>query len=275
MSSSGILTLIGIILAIGATVVLFILVMPEKKKDKLPGFFKVIRDIFNFKTLYIEKALKVLYTFTTLACIFVGFFLLFSVERYGGMFSSYSRWNGWTGLALMFIGPVVARIIYEYALLLVITASKLMSIDKKIPDNCCGSDPEPVKEAEPAPAPAPAPEPAPAPVYRAPVEPAPAPAPVYTAPVEPAPAQERPAFYRPAAEPAPAPAAEPAQERSAFYRPAAEAAPSWVQTPAAEPAPAPAPAPAPIPEPEPVYRYCAYCGTKYDINKGGCPNCSR
>ena len=222
-SSSSILALVGIILAIGATVVLFILVMPEKKKDKLPGFFKVIRDIFNFKTLYIEKILKVLYTFTTIACIIVGFLLLFSVDRYSGMFSSYSKWNGWTGLALMFIGPVVARIMYEYALLLVITASKLMSIDNKIPADGCK------KASEPAPAPAPEPEPQPDPVP-----------PVWT--------------------------------------PASNSTPPWVHSPEGETVPISEFAyedVTPVPEPEPVYRYCSRCGTKYDINKGGCPNCGR
>ncbi|MBE6016111.1 MAG: hypothetical protein E7233_00695 [Lachnospiraceae bacterium] len=222
--SASIPVIIGTILAIGATVVLCILVMPEKKKDKLNKFFSVIRDIFNFKTLYIEKILKVLYIFTTFACILIGFFLLFSVERYGGFFGSYSRWNGWTGLILMFIGPVIARIIYEYSLLLVITASKLMSIDKKIPNECCKKGPDDTKAVEPAPAPAPAPEPDPTPAWK----------------------------------------------------PAAGVTPPWVHnSETAAPAAEPAPAPAPIPEPEPVYRYCAYCGTKYDTNKGGCPNCGR
>ena len=26
------------------------------------------------------------------------------------------------------------------------------------------------------------------------------------------------------------------------------------------------------PEPEPLYRFCTVCGTRYDANKGGCPN---
>ena len=39
-----------------------------------------------------------------------------------------------------------------------------------------------------------------------------------------------------------------------------------------EPAPAAEPAQAPAPEPEPLYRYCTVCGTRYDANKGGCPN---
>lgn len=225
--SASIAVIIGLVLAIGATVVLCILVMPEKKKDRLNKFFTVIRDIFNFKTLYIEKILKVLYIFTTLACIVIGFFMLFSVERYGGFFGSYSRWNGWTGLILMFIGPVIARIIYEYSLLLVITASKLMSIDNKIPDGCCAKGSDDVKPAAPAPAPAPEP------------------GPVWTPDKGTTPPWVHSATPEP--EPVPAPA----------------------------PAPVPAPAPAPVPEPEPVYRYCAYCGTKYDTNKGGCPNCGR
>lgn len=28
-------------------------------------------------------------------------------------------------------------------------------------------------------------------------------------------------------------------------------------------------------EAEAVYRFCPYCGTRYDVNRGACPNCKK
>ena len=48
---------------------------------------------------------------------------------------------------------------------------------------------------------------------------------------------------------------------------------TFEQAPAAfEPAPEEEPEEEPEIEPEPLYRFCAQCGTRYDANKGGCPN---
>lgn len=196
--------ILGILLAIGATVVLYILVMPEKNKEKLNEFFKVVRSIFNFDKLLLEKILKVLYAFSTLACIIVGFLLLFSFSRDYSFYSGYERtsWNGWIGLLIMILGPIIVRISYEYMLLFVFGVSRLMSIDNKIPGNCDGKGGESPAKAAPEPDAPVAPS---APVYEAPTEPAPAPASVYETPAEPTPAP----VYEAPAEPAPAPAPEP------------------------------------------------------------------
>ena len=49
--------------------------------------------------------------------------------------------------------------------------------------------------------------------------------------------------------------------------------------PAAKAVPQAAPeakaAPAPEAEPAPNYKFCTKCGTRYDTNKGGCPNCDK
>ncbi|MBQ9958268.1 MAG: hypothetical protein IJO89_04390, partial [Clostridia bacterium] len=72
--------IISIVAAFIATILLFILVLPDKKRVNLNGFFKGIADIFNFRTLLIEKIVKFLYTFTTIAAILFGFFMLFMQE---------------------------------------------------------------------------------------------------------------------------------------------------------------------------------------------------
>ena len=57
--------IIGAILAIAATILTFIFILPEKKRPSLNKFFQVVADIFNFKALFIEKILKFLYILAT------------------------------------------------------------------------------------------------------------------------------------------------------------------------------------------------------------------
>lgn len=174
---------IAAILAIGATVVAFILLLPEKKRPKLNKFFGVVADILNFKHLFIEKILKAVYVFATAFAIIFGFLMLFSFVRYDYWGYSGVHWYGYQGLIIMIGGPIVIRIAYEILMMFILLVKNTMEINKKMPV-----------------------------ATEAPCE-----------------CKEE-----------PAPAAEPAQ--------------------------------APAPEPEPLYRYCTVCGTRYDANKGGCPN---
>lgn len=126
-----ILSIIGILCAIAATVLVFIFILPENKKDALPKFFKVVRRILNMDDLLIEKILKALYIFSTMFCIFGGFFLLFSFET--SIFSRGLIWNGWIGLLLIIFGPIVVRLLYESLMLFVTLVQRVLSIDRKIP----------------------------------------------------------------------------------------------------------------------------------------------
>ena len=115
---------IGVFLAVAATVLLYIFVMPKSKDGRLPQFFQSLRDIFNFKTLYLEFILKVLYTFGTCACIFIGFFLLFAHNYY------YS--TALSGLLLMILGPIILRVTYELLIMCVLLVKNVMEINGKL-----------------------------------------------------------------------------------------------------------------------------------------------
>ena len=67
----------AIILAIAATVLAFIFIVPEKKREKLNAFGKFLHDTCNFKYLVVEKLLQALYIFLTAYFILQGFFMLF------------------------------------------------------------------------------------------------------------------------------------------------------------------------------------------------------
>ena len=51
------------VLALVATVLAFIYVVPEKKREKLGAFGKFLHDTCNFKYLMVEKILQALYIF--------------------------------------------------------------------------------------------------------------------------------------------------------------------------------------------------------------------
>ena len=57
--------IIATILAIAATVVAFVMIVPESKREKLGRFGKFLHDAVNFKFLIVEKILQALYIFVT------------------------------------------------------------------------------------------------------------------------------------------------------------------------------------------------------------------
>lgn len=128
--------IIGTIFAIIATVLIMILVTPESKRNTLNKFFQVLADIFNFKSLLIEKILKCLYILSTLFCLFTGFFMLFSGYSYDfGFYSTGFRSVALQGILLMILGPIIVRIVYEGMMLTIIIVKNIIQINNKMPAN--------------------------------------------------------------------------------------------------------------------------------------------
>lgn len=96
------LIIIGILLAVAATIFLYIKVMPKRCDGKLGNkFLQFLHDFFNFKTFYIEALTKFVFVLLTCACIFVGFLLLFGkIEYYGYFAQRLNRAPSCTGSAL-------------------------------------------------------------------------------------------------------------------------------------------------------------------------------
>ena len=116
--------IISIVAAFIATILLFILVLPDKKRVNLNGFFKGIADIFNFRTLLIEKIVKFLYTFTTIAAILFGFFMLF-MQEFGRSLALY-------GLLVMFISPIAIRLMFEITMMAILLVKNVIEINNKL-----------------------------------------------------------------------------------------------------------------------------------------------
>ena len=128
--------ILGVVLAIIATVAACIFIMPENKTKTLNKFLYFVHKLINFKFLLIEKILKILYVFSTASVILIGFFLLFSVkENYIasilGAYSS-SHWMGGYGLALMIVGPIVIRLVYESLMMFILLVNNTIAIKNKL-----------------------------------------------------------------------------------------------------------------------------------------------
>ena len=124
-------TIIALILALGATVVAFIFIVPEKKRENLNKIGKLLHDIVNFKFLIVEKILQALYIFCTAFAILVGFFMLFQFERISGWGYSTTYWGGGRGLLIMFGGPIGIRLVYEMMMMFVLLVKNVIQINNK------------------------------------------------------------------------------------------------------------------------------------------------
>ncbi len=134
--SGAVANILGLIFAIVATVLAVIFVMPQSKAPKLNKFLYTIHNIINFKTLLIEKILKILYVFSTCYAILAGFFMLFSWDNsYSSLFGlSGTKYNGGTGLLFMILGPIVIRLVYESLMMFIIMVNNTIELRKHFCD---------------------------------------------------------------------------------------------------------------------------------------------
>lgn len=134
----GIFSVVAIIFAIAATVLAFIFVVPEKKREKLGTFGKFVHDTVNFKYLIVEKILQALYIFATAYTFLCGFFMLFmTTTTWTG-----TRWLGGWGVLLMLLGPIVIRLLYELLMMAVLLVKNVIEINCKLraPDGAKAND---------------------------------------------------------------------------------------------------------------------------------------
>lgn len=129
----------GLILGIVATVLICLLILPEKKYEKLPKAFKYLHDLFNFKTELIEKLIKLVYVFATVASVLVGIALILGISfdtrmlEYGfASFMDSFVWTGIDGIKLIIVGPIVSRIVFEALMLFVKMAKNIGKINDRI-----------------------------------------------------------------------------------------------------------------------------------------------
>ena len=122
--------ILGIIIAIVGTVVSFILIVPDKRRNSLPGFLKFLHDLFNFKFLTIEKIMQAFYIFSTIYVVIYGFLSLFTFTK--NAWTGETTWVGWIGFLMMILGPVFIRLAYELLMMFIIVVKNTNQINNKL-----------------------------------------------------------------------------------------------------------------------------------------------
>ena len=134
INTTGFMTVVGILAAIAVTVLAYIFIIPEKKRENLPKLFKAIHDLFNFRELFLEKILKALYVLSTAACVTIGLFWQFGFTVSQSWYDSEVTvdWAGGRGLLLIICGPIVIRIVYEAMMMFVLLVKNTIEINNQL-----------------------------------------------------------------------------------------------------------------------------------------------
>lgn len=146
------LIVIGIVLAVAATVFICVKVLPRKYDGKLGSkFLQFLHDFFNFKTFYIEALTKFIFVLLTCLCIFVGFLLMFGKFEYYGYFGmTFTQSTFLYGLGIMLLGPLVLRVTYEFVMMAILLVQNVVSINRKLKaPTATPAPPASAPEAEP------------------------------------------------------------------------------------------------------------------------------
>ena len=118
LDNSVIATIVTIVLALAAAVLIFVLVFPKVRAGSKNGFLNLVSDYFEMRYLLIEKILKAAFIFFSFASIVYGIIGLFS--------------DVILGLVVMFLGPVILRVVYELLMLFVSLVRNVSEINAKM-----------------------------------------------------------------------------------------------------------------------------------------------
>lgn len=111
-----ILPILALIAIIAGGLALYFLFV--RKPNRFQGAAAKLHDALNFRTFYTEKLLRALYSITVVAIVVYSVVLLFT--------------HFLTAVLLFVLGNLAARIIYEYALLLLVLCRNTQEINRKM-----------------------------------------------------------------------------------------------------------------------------------------------
>lgn len=117
-SNAGMFLGIAFLISLVVGIVLFFTFLNKKNEFKFTGFLGWLYDFLSFNKLMIDSLLKILYLIIACYMTLGGFFL---------MFSSFLG-----GLCMIILGNVLIRLVYEFAMLLIIICQNTSEINKKL-----------------------------------------------------------------------------------------------------------------------------------------------
>lgn len=142
-------SVIAVILSLLAAIILAAIYAPKKNRSELTGFGAWLNDLFNFRSLFIEKILKFLYILATCFCIITG--IIGIIE---GLIDGHDIANVLYALLFTVVGPIAIRLAFELIMMAVLLVTNVIEINKKL-----GNAPKEDTAPAAAPAPAYAPQP--------------------------------------------------------------------------------------------------------------------
>lgn len=132
MNTLPVVLVIAATLTVVATILLYIFVLPEKKRAGLPKIAQIVHDVLHFKSLFIEKIIRFFYVLATAWCVLTGFFMLFGISSYESYYYSRTDWYGGYGILLMILGPIALRVIFETIMMGILLVKNVMQINNKL-----------------------------------------------------------------------------------------------------------------------------------------------
>lgn len=116
--NSSVWLIVSIILAVVGGILIYFLFLSKKNEGKFKGFVGWLYDFLSFKKMFMEALLKITYLIVALYITLSSFALI-------GV-------NFWAFLGTLIIENVVARLIYEFSLLLLVICRNTTEINKKL-----------------------------------------------------------------------------------------------------------------------------------------------
>lgn len=115
--NSAIWTVVSFVLAIVGGFVIYFVFLNKKNEGRFYGFLQWLYDFLSFKKMFIEAFLKIAYLITAI------FITLLSLSMITNFFAF---------LMLLVVGNVVARAIYEFALVTLVMCRNTTEINDKL-----------------------------------------------------------------------------------------------------------------------------------------------
>lgn len=110
--------IISFVLAIVGAILLYVLFLNKKNEGKFKGFWGWLYDFLSFKKMFLEMLLKVTYL---VAAIYI---TLSSFAMIGSSFLLF--------LVYLVLGNVIARVVYEFSLILLVICRNTTDIAKSL-----------------------------------------------------------------------------------------------------------------------------------------------
>lgn len=114
----GIWSIIALVLAVCGALVMYFWFLNKKNDGKFKGFVAWLYDMFSFKKMIVEALLKITYLFVTLFLTLYSLGLLFVTPL--------------PAIALLLIGNLGIRIVYEFSLMMVMICRNTSDINSKL-----------------------------------------------------------------------------------------------------------------------------------------------